>query len=61
MTDRLALIERASYSKKAWDRVLREHVREAINSGHSYRQVAKAARVSLSVIQRIMKEKSDAD
>lgn len=40
---------------KATRELLTKEVREAIATGHSYRQVAEAADVSVSVIQRMVK------
>ena len=41
--------------RREYDYSLTREVREAIKTGHSYRQVAEAAGVSVSVVQRIMK------
>lgn len=52
---RMARIEFYAARKGIAEKALETEIREAIATGHSYRQVAKAAGVSVSVIQRMMK------
>ena len=52
--DRMERIKLFADRKRAYDISMTREIREAIRTGHSYRQVATAAGVSVSVIQRIV-------
>jgi len=52
--ERMARVKYFSQQRSKYDEMMSNEVREAIATGHSYRQVAAAAGVSVSVIQRIM-------
>ena len=53
--ERIARIRFFAQRQREMDDRLAKEVREAIATGHSYRQVAEAAGVSVSVIQRMTK------
>lgn len=52
--ERMEKIKLFAERKRDYDKSMNREIREAILTGHSYRQVAAAAGVSVSVIQRIM-------
>lgn len=58
--DYLSLVRKMAHAKKLSVELLESYIREAILAGYTYRQVAEAAGIGHSTIQRIMlKEKEN--
>ena len=59
--ERIKKIDYFARRKAHYDALLTMEVREAIATGHSYRQCADAAGVSVTVIQRMVNKEFDSD
>ena len=59
--ERMEKIKDLAMRTRVYNKMLETQIREAIKTGHSYRQVASAANVSVSVIQRMVHEEENND